>query len=126
VLPLSRKVIKCAFEVHRYHGPGYLEAVYENSLAFELDDCNISFQRQAPIQIHYKNRLASRYIADFIIEGRLLLELKATKRLTRICSAQLLHYLKASGIQVGLLLNFGANSLEIKRMVQDFDDMQNI
>ena len=115
---LSREVIGCSMRVHREMGCGFLENVYENALSIELRRERIEFERQVPLPVFYKNVLVGRYIADIIVDDELLLELKALKSITDICKSQLLNYLKASGIPAGLILNFGAKSLEFKRMAK--------
>jgi GxxExxY protein len=124
LLPISNRVIGCALKVHRCLGPGFLEAVYENSLAMEMAESGIDFQTQVAIPVHYNERLAGRYFADFIVDDLLLLEIKSSSCLLAAHSNQLLHYLRATGLSVGLLLNFGASSLQIKRLVNNFDDKQ--
>ena len=106
-------------EVHRCLGCGFLEAVYENSLNVELHRAGINLQRQVPFHICYKGQSVGYYVADFVIEDKLLLELKATRQLTQNHEAQTLNYLNVSGITVGLLLNFGSPSLQVKRLVKD-------
>ena len=113
---VSRKVIGCAMTVHRALGCGFLESVYENALAIELQKNGISFQRQVKLVIYYREGIVGKYYADAIIENKLLLELKALKALDNTCKSQLLNYLKASNIPVGLLINFRSTSLQIKRM----------
>jgi GxxExxY protein len=105
-------IIGAAMEVHRILGSGFVEAVYEAALAMELHARGIAFERQALLQVRYKGAVIGEYRADFIIGGKVILELKAIKKLTEIEEAQLMNYLKATGIEVGLLLNFGAKSLE--------------
>jgi GxxExxY protein len=114
---VSEKVIGCAMEVHRTLGCGFLEAVYERALAIEFRRHEIGFERQASFKISYKREPVGTYVADFLVENKLVLELKAASALTPVCRAQLLNYLHASGINVGLLINFGGTSLQIKRMV---------
>ena len=104
--------------VHGELGCGYLEGVYQNALAVEPRRRNIQFQRQVHLPVHYQGELVGHYRADLIIEDELLLELKAIKAITGSCEAQLLNYLKASGISVGLILNFGSKSLQFKRMAR--------
>ncbi len=115
---ISRKVIGCAMSVHREMGCGFLENVYENALSVELRRIGIEFKRQAPLLVYYQNELVGHYVADIIVNDELLLELKALSSITGSCEAQLLNYLKASGISAGLILNFGSISLEFKRMVK--------
>ena len=102
--------------VHSELGCGFLEKVYEKSLCIELGLRGIAFQRQVPFEIKYKTVAVGRYFSDLIVENNLLLELKAINSLTTSCESQLLHYLKASGLHLGILLNFGSGSLQIKRM----------
>jgi len=114
---LTRQIIAAAMEVHRVLGPGFLEAVYEAALAHEFKLRGLRYLRQVELTVQYKGILAGQYRADFVVDDRVIVEIKATKRLTEIDEAQLLNYLKASGYRVGLLLNFGAPSLEIKRRI---------
>src|SRR3974377_762214 len=103
---LTQQIIGLAIEVHRHLGPGLLESAYENCLCYELEQANISFSREVQLPIVYKSvRLECGYRIDVIAEGRLLLELKSVERLLPIHEAQVLTYLKLSGLKVGLLLN---------------------
>jgi GxxExxY protein len=105
--PLSDKVIGLAIEVHRGLGPGLLESIYEECLSLELKEHGLSHSRQVPLPIVYKTvRLDCGYRMDFVVEGRLVLELKAVDRLLAVHKAQLLTYLKLSGHKTGLLFNF--------------------
>lgn len=119
---LSEAVIGCAIEVHRALGAGFLERVYEHALALELRSNGVAFQQQQAMQVRYRGRVVGEYCCDFLIEGRMLIELKALSSLSTDHEAQLLNYLKATGINAGLLLNFGARRLGIKRMVMHHDD----
>jgi GxxExxY protein len=91
--------------------------VYEAALAMELHARGIPFERQVLLQVKYKGAIAGDYRADFVVDGKVILELKAIKKITGIEEAQLINYLKTTGIAVGLLLNFGAQSLEHLRRV---------
>ena len=105
--PLSDKVIGLAIEVHRGLGPGLLESIYEECLSLELKEHGLSHARQVPLPIVYKTiRLDCGYRMDFVVEERLVLELKAVERLLAVHKAQLLTYLKLSGHKTGLLFNF--------------------
>lgn len=109
-------VVGAAMEVSNELGTGFLEAVYQEALAMELDARQIPFVQQEPIGICYKGRkLAKEYIPDFLCFGQVVVEIKALKQLTSIEDAQLLNYLKATGKPVGVLLNFGTPKLEWKR-----------
>jgi len=116
---LTGEVIAAAIEVHKILGPGLLESTYEECLCRELGLRNISFERQKELPIEYKGlRLDCGYRLDIIVEGRLILELKACEVLLPIHQAQLLTYLKLTGLKVGLLINFNVPILKngIKRI----------
>ncbi|MCC7290474.1 MAG: GxxExxY protein [Phycisphaerales bacterium] len=105
-------------EVHRELGCGFLEAVYHEALAAELDARSIPYRQEVDIPVFYKaQRLNCGYRADFVAHEDVLLELKALKQIGGVDEAQIIHYLKATGMGRGLLLNFGAPSLEFKRFV---------
>ncbi|HEX2971748.1 MAG TPA: GxxExxY protein [Tepidisphaeraceae bacterium] len=112
-------VVGAAMEVYNTLGPGFLEAVYQEAIELELTDRGIPFESQKPITIGYKNHLLQKqYIADLVCYGALLAELKAIEILTTREESQLINYMKATGLRVGLLLNFGhPKNLDWKRMV---------
>jgi GxxExxY protein len=114
---LTYTIIRAAMEVHRILGPGFLETVYEEALAHEFDLRGIPCERQVKLAVHYKDIVAGEFRADFLVDGKVVVELKALKVLTDGDEAQLLNYLKGTGYRVGLLLNFGGPSLEYKRRV---------
>jgi GxxExxY protein len=115
---LSEKIIGLAIDVHKGLGNGFLEKVYENALLFELTRNNIDAKQQHPLTVIYKGQVFGEYFADILIEGKIILELKTIKKIEPIHEAQLLHYLKATNIKVGYILNFGSEiKLEFKRMV---------
>ena len=115
---LTQEIIGAAMEVHRELGPGFLEYVYEEALCYELKLRKISFERQSELDIYYKDLLIPRkYKPDLVVEDKVIVEIKATSGLTSIDEAQLLNYLKATKVRVGLLMNFGKKSLEIKRRI---------
>jgi GxxExxY protein len=124
--PLSRRVIGCAFEVSNGLGAGFLESVYENGLCVELAEQGLEFERQKPLVVTYKGRVVGNYLADVLVEGTLLLELKALSQLTPEHEAQVLNYLRATGLTVGLLLNFGTPRLGIRRLVWQHEDAYRI
>jgi len=118
--PASNKLIGLAIEVHRHLGPGLLESAYEDCLAYEMKQSEMAFQRQVPLPVVYKGmKLDCAYRLDFVVEGYLIIEIKSVERLSPIHEAQLLTYLKLSGLKLGLLLNFNVPLLRdgIKRMV---------
>ena len=114
---LTEKIIGAAFEVHRELGHGFLEKVYETALSHELQVRGIRARSQAEIAVHYKGQSVGVYFADLLVEDAVICEIKAANDLAPSHEAQLLHYLKATGTKVGLLLNFGSRRLQVKRMV---------
>lgn len=110
------------FEVNRVLGPGFLEKVYENALLVELRIRGLKTESQVPIRVFYKENAVGEYIADILVEEKVIVELKTVEQLDKIHDAQLLNYLKATGIQVGLLVNFKHPKAEIKRMVLDLPE----
>ena len=118
--PLTDRVIGLAIEVHRGLGPGLLESAYEECLCYELKENEVSFKRQVPLPVVYKSvKLDCSYRMDIVVDERLILELKTVERLLPLHDAQLLTYLKLSGLRTGLLLNFNVPVLKngIKRLV---------
>ncbi len=111
-----KAVLDCANNVRKALGPGFLEKVYENALAIELQEAGLEFVQQFPISISYRENIIGEYVADMLIENKLILELKAVKDITPAHEAQLVNYLTATGIDDGLLINFGnENKIQIKR-----------
>ena len=110
---VSERVIGLAIEVHRALGPGLLESTYEECLDYEMAQSGLAFRRQVPLPIVYKAvRLDCGYRIDFIVEERLVVELKTVEKLLPIHDAQLLTYLKLTGIRIGLLMNFNVAVLK--------------
>jgi len=117
---LSNKVLGCAIEVHRELGPGLLESTYEQCLAYELNRAKIPFQLQVELPVEYKQiKLNCGYRIDLLADNRLIVELKSVEQLLKIHEAQVLTYMKLSGVSVGLLLNFNVDVLRkgVKRFV---------
>ncbi|MDU4961112.1 MAG: GxxExxY protein [Sporomusaceae bacterium] len=119
--PLSESVIGAAMEVHSIIGPGYFESQYEEALARELQLRDILFERQKIVPLTYKGLAIGEYRLDFLVDGQLVVELKAVDCLAPVHTAQVLAYLKATKLRIGLLINFNAASLRngLKRIVLD-------
>ena len=115
---LTDKIIGLAIEVHKVLGNGFLEKVYENSMMLELGNNHIKSKNQFPIPVRYKEKIVGEYYCDVLVENEIVLELKVAKNIEPIHEAQLLHYLKATGLKVGYLINFGKpEKLQFKRLV---------
>ena len=117
---LTGTVIGCAMDVHRELGPGYLEKVYENALAIALSDAGIGVAQQVAVPAQFRGRVVGDFVADLLVEGNLIVELKAVSNLLPVHETQLVSYLKATGFDVGLLINFGAGSLQVKRKYREY------
>jgi len=113
----TEKIIGAAYTVSNELGAGFLEKVYENALCLELAKQGLHAEQQSSIVVKYQGQVVGEYFADLIVEGCVIVELKAVKGFDAIHQAQLLNYLKATGIHTGLLLNFGTTRLGVKRMV---------
>ena len=114
---LSYKIIELALKVHNELGCGFLEKVYENALMILLDREGIPTKQQAPADVYFQNKVVGQYFADIIVDNKLILELKTVDTIADIHKAQILNYLRATGIKLGLILNFAKPRLEYKRLV---------
>ncbi|MGI5921533.1 MAG: GxxExxY protein [Syntrophomonadaceae bacterium] len=113
---LTRIIIGCAYNVYHKLGAGFLEKIYENALAIELKKQGLKVFQQHPINVYYEEILIGEYFADLLIEDKVIVELKAVTELGKAHETQLVNYLKATGLEVGLLINFG-DDIKIKRKV---------
>ena len=113
---ITDEIIRCFYEVYNILGYGFLEKVYESSLYNELISCGLSCERQKKIDVFYKGKLVGEYYADIITEDKVIIELKAAETICEEHEFQLINYLKATNVEVGLLLNFGKKP-EIKRKI---------
>ena len=114
---ITYKINGAIYEVNRLLGPGFLEKVYENALLIELHERGLKTENQVPIEVQYKAANVGEYFADLLVEDTVIVELKTVENLTKLHEAQLLNYLKATGVKVGLLVNFQNKKAQIKRMV---------
>ena len=116
---ITEKIIGASFEVHKFLGNGFQELIYQRALAWELTRAGLSYSREIEQEIFYKELLEpiGTRRADFVVEGKVLVELKAIIELEDVHLAQVLNYLKAYRLEVGLLINFGSKSLTFKRLV---------
>jgi len=115
---LTQRILEGTFTVHNTLGCGYLEKVYSNALLMELRQMELDCAREVPFKVTYKSVVVGDYCADLIVEHRVSVEMKACTGLESVHEAQILNYLEASGIHVGLLLNFGKPRLEYRRFVR--------
>ena len=116
---ITEKIIGASFEVHKYLGNGFQEVIYQRALAWELSQAGLNYAREIEQQIYYKELsepIGTRR-ADFVVEGKILVELKAIITLEDVHLAQVLNYLRAYKLEVALLINFGSKSLSFKRLV---------
>ena len=115
---LTGKIIEAAYKVHNTLGFGFLENVYQNALSIELGRTGLQFDIEKAILVYYEKSLVGEYKADILVDEKVILELKAVKELNSAHETQLVNYLKATGLEVGLLINFG-KSVEVRRKVLD-------
>lgn len=114
---LSYKIIALALEVHNELGCGFLEKVYENAMMLLLDREGIPASQQSPANVYFQEKIVGQYFADILVDNKLILELKTVDIIANIHIAQVLNYLRATGIKLGLVLNFGKPKFEYKRLV---------
>lgn len=115
--PLTYKIISCCYEVHKELGPGYLEKIYSKSLMIQLASQGLRYECEKDFNVFFKGEFVGRFRCDFYIEGKVILEIKAVTGIQpKLFQIQLLSYLKASKSKIGLLVNFGNASCDVKRM----------
>lgn len=113
---LTKRIIGCAYTVHSALGPGFVEAIYENALAVEFERQDICFQRQLEVDVRYAGKSVGLHRLDVLVEGKVIVELKAKDAFSESDIASVLSYLKATDLQIALLLNFGTPMLKVKRL----------
>ncbi len=116
---ITHKIIGCAYTVHNQLGAGFLEKVYENALCIELEKQGFHVQQQYPIKVYYDNRIVGEYFADLFVNNQFVIEIKAVENLHPKHEVQLVNYLKGTGVDIGLLINFGS-SVEVKRKYREY------
>ena len=116
---LTDKIIKTCFEVSNEIGSGFIEQVYRNALVIALGQKGLGAESEIPYSVYFRTKLVGQFTADIVVENKIILELKAVNFLTNEHQAQLINYLKASGLDVGLLINFGKPRCEIKRLFRN-------
>lgn len=120
---LTEKVIGCAYAVHNALGAGFLEKVYENALRLELAAAGLRVEQQCPIPVQYRGEVVGDFFADLMVEDRLIVELKAVQNIAKEHEVQLVNYLAATGMDDGLLINFGS-SVTVKRKFRENNKRQ--
>ena len=117
---LTRKIIGCAMTVHRVLGGGFLESVYQKALAHELRKSGLSVECETKIQVKYDGVIVGDFLADMLVNHCVIIEIKAVQNIIAVHEVQLVNYLTATNIDIGLLLNFGGSSLEFKRKTRTY------
>lgn len=118
---ITEKIIKAAYTVYNTLGFGFLESVYEKSLILEMKANGLNAESQKAIEVFYRSEKVGDFFTDILVEGKIIVELKSVRKLIEIHEVQLVNYLKATGLEVGLLINFGEKNVQVKRKVKEFD-----
>ncbi|MBC8205905.1 MAG: GxxExxY protein [Kiritimatiellales bacterium] len=116
---LIEKIIGCAYQVYNKMGFGFLESIYEKCLMIELKKAGLAAESQVPIRVEYNDEIVGEFFADILVEGIIILELKSVTRIVRAHEIQVVNYLAATHKEIGLILNFSATKVEVKRKVRD-------
>lgn len=116
---LTRQIIGCAYKVYNTMGFGFLESVYEECMVIELCKLGLHVEQQFPICVMYDNRVVGTFAGDLFVEGTVMVELKSVRTTAPAHETQLVNYLNATGVDVGLLINFGESKVEVKRKVRE-------
>lgn len=115
---ITKEIIGCAYTVYNQMGFGYLESVYEKCMLIELGEKNIQIFSQVPVPVQYKGNMVGNFIADILVDDKIIVELKSVSRLVKAHEVQLVNYLVATGKPVGLLINFGEKNVEVRRLTK--------
>ena len=116
---ITKKIIGCAFTVFNQMGSGFLESVYERCMMIELEKSGLKTKSQHPIKVHYGKQVVGEFIADILVDEAAIVELKAIRQLTKFHEAQLVNYLVSTGKDIGLLINFATEKVQIKRKIRE-------
>jgi len=120
---LSQKIIACTYKVYNVMGFGYLESVYEKCLLIELRRIGLVVESQKPIIVRYLDQIVGNFVADIVVEDKIIIELKSIKRIMKAHEVQLVNYLTATGIEVGLIINFAEKEVQLKRKVRKLENI---
>jgi len=115
---ITAKIINCAYKVHNFMGTGFQEVIYQRALKIEFEELGLSFEREKEMMIFYKELEIGERRVDFLVDGDIMVELKALSKLEDVHIAQLMNYIEAYKVRIGLLINFGAKKLEVKRFIK--------
>lgn len=118
---VTEKIIGCAYRVYNKMGFGFLESVYEKCLVIELHKLGVRTESQKPITVFYDGKIVGEFVADIVVEDRIILELKSVRQMVKAHEVQLVNYLVATGKSVGLIINFGERKVEIRRKLRDLE-----
>ena len=121
---ITHKVIGCAYQVYKNLGFGFLESVYRKAMVIEIEASGLQVQQERPLKVCYKDQVVGDFFADLLVEDELIVELKSVERLGKVHEAQLVNYLVATGLEVGLLINFGSTCVDVKRKYRTFHPPQ--
>ena len=119
---VTEKIIGCAYTVYNKMGFGFVESVYENCMLIELNRAGLKARNQYPIDVHYEGQTVGEFVADLVVESGVIVELKSVKQIVKAHEVQLVNYLTATKMEVGLLINFGELKVEVKRKVRVLGD----
>ncbi|MFC1898599.1 GxxExxY protein [Candidatus Cloacimonadota bacterium] len=121
---ISQKIIGCAFKVYNSMGYGYLESVYEKCMSIEYSNVGLNYEKKKSIDVKYKDQNVGHFIADAVVEDKIIVEYKSIQKLNKSHEVQLVNYLVATGIDVGILINFGEEKVEIKGKLRSLKEIE--